>query len=389
MVFVNDVGRLGGIPWWMRHAPRDADYMTFVDLVFPAFLFIVGMSIPLALHRRLESGRSLPGVVGHVLARTGGLLVIGVYMVNMPRFDAAAAGMSKSLWVFLVFVGVILVWNRYPRRRDAVRLLYGGFRLLGAVLLLWLATVYRGRESAGTTWMRTEWWGILGLIGWAYLTTCITYVAFRGQPAGLVAMVALFIAVRIGDTAGAFERLGAWLHVPHVVAVVKDYVWLGGHIGGHAAIAVAGATVTTLFLNRSPAETPRRRIAGIAAFAAALFAGGFLLRPLHHISKNDATPTWCLYSAGYCCLIYIVLYWLVEVRRLRRWAAVLRPAGTNPLLAYILPDMVSALLGLLGIEFLRTHLNHGATGIARSVVFALAIVALTGLLGRIGVRLRL
>ena len=48
MVFVNDVAGVHGIPAWMKHHhPDNASGMTFVDLVFPAFLFLVGMSIPL------------------------------------------------------------------------------------------------------------------------------------------------------------------------------------------------------------------------------------------------------------------------------------------------------------------------------------------------------
>ena len=59
MIFVNDVAGVSGAPAWMKHIdPPDADGMTFVDVVFPAFLFIVGMSIPMALERRFERGES-------------------------------------------------------------------------------------------------------------------------------------------------------------------------------------------------------------------------------------------------------------------------------------------------------------------------------------------
>ncbi|WP_315820042.1 DUF5009 domain-containing protein [Paraflavitalea speifideaquila] len=58
MIFVNDVAGVSGIPSWMKHVPADADAMTFVDLVFPAFLFIVGMSLPFALNNRLAKGDS-------------------------------------------------------------------------------------------------------------------------------------------------------------------------------------------------------------------------------------------------------------------------------------------------------------------------------------------
>src|SRR5436309_4055942 len=76
MVFVNDLGP--SAPAWMRHIqPPDADGMTLADVVFPVFLFLVGVSIPLAFERAREAGRSAAVQLGHVLVRTGGLLLMG------------------------------------------------------------------------------------------------------------------------------------------------------------------------------------------------------------------------------------------------------------------------------------------------------------------------
>src|SRR5436190_1336678 len=60
MIFVNDVSGVSGIPAWMKHKAADADAMTFVDVVFPAFLFIVGMSLPFAINNRISIFR--PGL---------------------------------------------------------------------------------------------------------------------------------------------------------------------------------------------------------------------------------------------------------------------------------------------------------------------------------------
>jgi hypothetical protein len=81
MIFVNDLGK--GAPSWMHHIqPPNADGMTLADVVFPAFLFIVGVSIPLAFERALEAGRSKAAQLGHVLVRTAALLVMGVIVLN-------------------------------------------------------------------------------------------------------------------------------------------------------------------------------------------------------------------------------------------------------------------------------------------------------------------
>ena len=53
MIFVNDVAGVKAAPAWLKHVDAHADGMTLPDMVFPAFLFIVGMSIPLAIGRAL------------------------------------------------------------------------------------------------------------------------------------------------------------------------------------------------------------------------------------------------------------------------------------------------------------------------------------------------
>src|SRR5213075_3415484 len=70
MIFVNDIAGVSNdiVPAWMKHYHGKSG-MTFVDLVFPAFLFIVGMSIPFALGSRLQKGEPLWKTVAHVLLR--------------------------------------------------------------------------------------------------------------------------------------------------------------------------------------------------------------------------------------------------------------------------------------------------------------------------------
>ncbi len=95
MLFVNDLAGIKATPAWLKHIfPPSADGMTFVDVVFPAFLFIAGMSIPIALDRRRARGESRAGTWRHVLSRTASLLLIGVLMINAE--GASAAGWLKS-----------------------------------------------------------------------------------------------------------------------------------------------------------------------------------------------------------------------------------------------------------------------------------------------------
>src|SRR5208282_6737227 len=79
MIFVNDIAGVSHqiVPDWMRHF-RGRSGMTFVDLVFPAFLFMVGMAIPSALGGRLQAGEPVWKIFRHVVARTLSLLLLGI-----------------------------------------------------------------------------------------------------------------------------------------------------------------------------------------------------------------------------------------------------------------------------------------------------------------------
>src|SRR5262245_52206848 len=102
MIFVNDIAGVPKsiVPWWMRHFEPRGNGMTFVDLVFPGFLFIVGMSVPFALGSRLSKGEPLWKTLIHIITRTLSLLSIGILMVNETP-DSAKMGWSGALWCSL------------------------------------------------------------------------------------------------------------------------------------------------------------------------------------------------------------------------------------------------------------------------------------------------
>src|SRR5208337_950768 len=95
MIFVNDLAGAGKVvPDWMVHFSdrhHGGSGMTFVDLVFPAFLFLVGMSVPFALGPRLARGEPAWKTFGHVIVRTLSLFLIGILMVHETP-DTAALG---------------------------------------------------------------------------------------------------------------------------------------------------------------------------------------------------------------------------------------------------------------------------------------------------------
>src|SRR5438132_3722326 len=96
MIFVNDLWSLTNIPGWLEHTQAAEDGMGLADTVFPAFLFITGMSIPLAIAHRRGQGDTNGQILWHILSRGIALLIMGVWLVNGESINQAATGMMRG-----------------------------------------------------------------------------------------------------------------------------------------------------------------------------------------------------------------------------------------------------------------------------------------------------
>jgi predicted acyltransferase len=367
MIFVNELAGVQGIPAWMKHMPADADAMTFVDVVFPAFLFIVGMSIPFAINNRLSKGDNVFQLQQHILARTIGLLILGIFMVNAEGgYNENAMGMTIRLWSFLFYICVILVWNVYTFQNRKITYI---LRTIGIIGILALALMYRGGDD-GMQYLTPQWWGILGLIGWAYLISSILYQVLQGNKWAVFG--AAFFCI-------AYYCLGK-------TEVVKEYPALkmlfsqGGH-AAHTSIVLFGIILSLIYFDEGKPRPIGTRYSEAFIFTIILLAAGFFLRPYYQISKIFATPTWCLYSAVICCLVFGFLYWLIDLKKVSAWTAFFKPAASNPLLTYIIPFIIFIPLP----EFFR----HGLVGILWSAGFAVMIMGLVVILNKLKIRLHL
>ena len=290
--------------------------------------------------------------------------------------DPGLTGIPRGLWACLGLIGAILYWNVYPRQGGPQRL-YRGLKYGGLCLLVLLFALFRRHASDGSVaWLDFRYWEILGLIGRAYLAACILYIPLRKKPWAPAALLAGLTLMNIAS------RLG-WLpflrHMPHAIWPFDS--------GELPSIVMAGIVCSTIFLESGIARTVRRKLIWGVGFAVLLVAAGAICTPLG-ISKNRATPTWCLYSAAIGTVLFMALYWIADVKGIKRWAAFVKPAGSNTLLTYLLPDLFYYSAGIAYL-YLPAQLNAGWPGAVRSVVFTGLILAAAAVLTRWKVRMQL
>jgi predicted acyltransferase len=408
MVFVNDLGRAA--PAWMHHIqPPSADGMTLADVVFPVFLFLVGVSIALAFERVQTAGTSPAAQLGHVVTRTVSLLLMGLVELN----SADDHTLGRPLWRLLAYTALILAWWAPPAERRRKRTLVFLAKGLGGASLLVLLVLYRRGPVASElpwwgpvdnwVWLRTGWWGILGLIGWAYLTVGVLVLLLGWRREWLMGALALLLVLHLAiNHGGLFTRLHdkPWLGaaaaplkaLAGAVDDVSHYVSLRDATGSLAAVTMAGCLLGTILRRDSDLNTQRARIRWAGTFAVGLFLAGCLTDTFEGINKIAATPTWCLWSAALATVAWIGLALVCDGPNAGAWSLPVRAAGANPLVAYLLHPVLVDGIALAGLSESLLAYKQAADPwvvVGGSMGMAALVCALAGLLGRWGLRMRL
>jgi len=372
MIFVNDLASVRGLSRWTYHMPATVDAMTYVDMVFPAFLFIVGMSLPIAVRQRLRRNPSVSRLWLHITLRSLALLALGLILANVSHCDSSRMHLSPYLWALLGLGGAILLWNDYKGVSRSLELI---LRSTGAALLAVVFAIFRRSVPGGEAWLQFSYPEILGLIGLTYFAVCLLYIPTRRWR--LAPLVWLIVLIAYNSACRA-----QWIHVEHV----PFYVWPFGN-GALASLIMAGVVMSQIFLE-APLRGPAQKmlfgiLTGVLAFAA-----GWFLRPLG-ISKIRATPTWALWTVAACCVLFTALYWVCDVSKRTAWAWLVRPAGSNTLLTYLIPDIYYFFVALTGTAYLQDHWSQGWPGVIRAAAFTVAMLLVAHAATRARLRMQL
>jgi heparan-alpha-glucosaminide N-acetyltransferase len=367
MIFVNNVSEVKGLPWWTYHR-GNVDGITYVDMVFPGFLFLMGMAIPLAIDGRVARGESPARIGWHVIVRTASLLALGLFVANALHVDARYTHVSQTCWTVSGFVAIALVWVRVhgeSRRKVLHRIL----RYVGVGILAVLFIVFRkvGPERAPAT-LDFSYVEILGLLAWAYLLVSGCYLVFARKFEFLVGAFAVMVVMNVFSSAGWLQWMPPWTPFE----------------AGLSSMTMAGVLASMIIVGNETAANLKQKVWWIVGGATLLLAMGFVLEPLG-ISKNRDTPTWCLYCTAANLAIAMALYWIADVQSRQAWANFAKPVGEHPLLAYLLHYVPFLVLPLVWLSAAGTS---GALGVLRSLVATLVVLVLTTALVRFGVRLR-
>lgn len=370
MVFVNDLGSVAGVPHWLEHAAMTEDFLGFSDLVFPAFLIAMGMSIPLAIESKIQKGESRASILESIASRTFALIVMGLVLLNAGRGVSEELIINRHAFMILSLASFFLIWNIYPKAESkAGERVQKAMKAIGYILVFTLIYIYKDPKGGG---FQQGWWGILGLIGWAYGICAVIYLYYRKSVKALIFAYLFFILLTaLGSSGylGPFNRL------------IPDN-------GCHHAFAMTGILTTLLLLHNKLSVGINRRLIVLLVISVALIALGWATNNVWIISKIQATPPWLLYSSGLTLLFYVSIYWLTDIKGKSSWLKIIGPAGTATLTCYLVPYLLYTLIYMTGFKF-PEFLLISPVGLLKCLSISFITVGITALLGKAGVKLKI
>ena len=301
MLLVNNPGTWSAIYPPLEHAPWHG--WTPTDLIFPFFVFIVGVTTHLSLSAREARGDSAHALRAQIIRRGLLIILLGLLLQAFPYFPLTR-----------------ITQLRFPGVLQRIGLCY-----LAAALLS------RGRSSRTladlVAVLLVGYWGLQALVA----------------PPG-VALPTLDVPA---------ETLSAWIDR----TVFGSHLWRESRTwdpeGLLSTVPAIGTCLLGVLAGRWLArpEPLAERLNGLFAVGALGMVAGLVWNWVFPINKNLWTSSYVLFTAGMAAVAIATGAWLIELRGYRRWAAPLISYGLNPITAFVGSGMMARMLGLIRVPF--------------------------------------
>lgn len=307
MLLVNNPGTWSAIYPPLEHAPWHG--WTPTDLIFPFFIFIVGVTTHLSLAARAAAGAASGAITARILRRGALIILFGLLLQSFPY---------------------------YPLTRITALRFPGVLQRIG-VSYLAAALLARGRS----------WRGVVGIIA----VLLLGYWALQAlvAPPG--------VAVPTLDVPD--QTLSAWIDR----SVFGRHLWQSSKTwdpeGLLSTLPAIGTCLLGILAGRWIAEPIplSERLNGLFAVGAMVMLAGLMWNWVFPINKNLWTGSYVLFTGGMAAVAVAGCAWLIEVRGKRRWAAPFVTYGLNSITAFVGSGMMARVLGLI-------HLPYGGESIA-------------------------
>src|SRR6266498_5026407 len=304
MVLVNNPGTWSHIYWPLEHAEWNG--WTPTDLIFPFFLFIVGVAIPLAFGKRIERGDSRRALFLKVLYRSAIIFLLGEFLAGFPYFHFSTIripGVLQRIAVCYFFASIIYLTTR-PRTL--------------AIIAVALLVVY---------WL------------------LMMHVAAPGYYVGDLS--------KEGSLASYIDR-----------RIFGPHIWKQGIVyDPEGLLSTMGALATTLFgvltgnLMRSKDRTPIEKVAHMLIAGVCCVIVGWIWNGWFPINKSLWTSSYVFFTGGLALQFLALCYWLIDIKGYQRWTKPFVIFGVNAIALFVGTGVMARLMGLIKLPWGSTKIS--------------------------------
>ncbi|MCH5247764.1 MAG: DUF5009 domain-containing protein [Muribaculaceae bacterium] len=350
MLLVNNPGAWGHIYPPLRHASWNG--LTPTDLVFPFFMYIMGMSAYFSL-KKYDNLVSWP-VIYKILKRTVILFAIGIGLVLLARM-ISGVGKGELAWSSVFDFSNIRILGVIPR----LAICYGAGSLIA---------VFSGRFLKWLIVAILILYGVILLLG----------NGFEFSENNIIAVVDRYVlgeahmyTSNIDGVRMKFDPEGFLSTLPSIAHMLIGYQ--------------CGKVLLT-------SNDNGQRITKLMIIGTCLTFAGFLLAYCMPLNKKVWSPTFVLTTCGLACQLLGLLLYIIDVRGWKKWCPFFRDFGVNPLFMYVLGSVFSSIFGSMRIadsswkayyyDFVLTPLCMGDQTLA-SLLYAVTFVCLVWIFAHI------
>jgi len=293
MVLVNNPGSWSHIYWPLGHAQWHG--WTPTDLVFPFFLFIVGVAIPLALGKRVERGDPLKPIVLKIVIRTVIIFLLGEILAGFPYFQLSTIripGVLQRIAICYFFASIIYLTTR-PRTT--------------AIIAVALVVVY---------------------------FLLMKYVPAPGYYAGDWS--------KEGSLASYIDR-----------RIFGPHIWKGGVVyDPEGLLSTMGALATTLFgvltgnLIRCKQRTASDKVVLMFVAGVVCMVIGWIWNAWFPINKSLWTSSYVFFTGGLALQFLALCYWLIDIKGYKAWTKPFVIFGVNAIVLFVGTGLMARLMGM-------------------------------------------
>jgi predicted acyltransferase len=376
MVLVNNPGT-SPVYWPLDHAEWNG--LTPTDWIFPFFLFIVGVSMPIALGKRIAEGVTSKTYT-KIISRSVSIYLLGLAVSVIPffQFQSSDAPDPIKLLVWLCFAAALLFFllrnfrmggilaaaamlgiaGMYLAGYDIVPYDFGTMRVLGVLQRIAICYLVTSLIFLHTNWKQQVYISLALLLGYWLIMTVIPVpgceiTTINDKACNLAAFVDRTI---IGEShmwrvSKVYDPEGILSTIPAIVTTISGVLtgtWLLRKDEGRMQNDESVEAVNSSFITHTSSLT---KVSALFFFGIVLFAIAWIWNSFFPFNKSLWTSSYVFVTTGLALLIFGACYWLIDIKGYSRWAKPFIIFGANALALFVFSGIFARMMSAFRVSY--------------------------------------